>query len=214
MTHRVWPLFDLRVRTPVLELRYVDDQLATELAQLAGRGIHDPSFMPFAVPWTDEPSPGLERSSMQWYWKARAGTSAAHWHLMLAAIVDGAAIGTTSLDASDFATVREFESGSWLGREHQGRGLGKELREATLHLGFEGLGAEFATTGAWHDNGPSLGVTRSLGYRSQGSRRAVRRGEATEMLRFSMSRADWQGRLRREDIVIDGLAPALPLLGL
>jgi len=88
------------------------------------------------------------------------------------------------------------------------------LREATLHLGFEGLGAEFATTGAWHDNGPSLGVTRSLGYRPQGSRRAVRRGEATEMLRFSMSRADWQGRLRREDIVIDGLAPALPLLGL
>jgi hypothetical protein len=34
------------------------------------------------------------------------------------------------------------------------------------------------------------------------------------MLRFSMSRADWQARLRRDDIIIDGLAPALPLLGL
>ena len=35
MTHPVWPLFDLRVHTPKLELRYIDDDLATELAQLA-----------------------------------------------------------------------------------------------------------------------------------------------------------------------------------
>ena len=214
MTHPVWPLFDLQVRTPLLELRYIDDELATELSQLAGRGIHDPDFMPFAMPWTDEPSPRLERSSMQWYWKSRAETSASHWHLTLAAIVDGVAIGMTSLDADHFATLREFESGSWLGREYQGRGLGKEMREATLHLGFEGLGAQYATTGAWHDNGPSLGVTRSLGYGTQGSRRAMRRGEAAESLRFRMERADWQQRLRRDDIEIHGLAPALPLLGL
>jgi RimJ/RimL family protein N-acetyltransferase len=214
MTHPVWPLFDLRVRTPKLELCYIDDELATELSLLAARGIHDPGFMPFMLPWTDEPSPRLERSAMQWYWKARAETSPDRWHLTLAAIVDGVAIGTTSLDAIQFATVREFESGSWLGRDYQGRGLGKEMREATLHLGFEGLGAEYATTSAWHDNGPSLGVTRSLGYSEQGCRRAERRGEAAESLQFRMDRADWHQRLRRDDIVIEGLAPALPLLGL
>lgn len=27
--------------------------------------------------------------------------------------LDGAAIGTTSLDANEFATLRQFESGSW-----------------------------------------------------------------------------------------------------
>ena len=214
MTHPVWPLFDLRVRTPKLELRYIDDGLATALAELAARGIHDPGFMPFMLPWTDQPSPQLEHATMQWYWRARADTSPARWHLTLAAIVDGAAIGTTSLDAHDFATLREFESGSWLGRAYQGRGLGKEMREATLHLGFAGLGAEYATTGAWHDNGPSLGVTRSLGYLEQGRHRAMRRGEPAESLTFRMHRDDWQQRLRRDDIVIDGLAPALPLLGL
>ena len=174
MTHPIWPLFDLTVRTPRLELRYIDDALATELAQLAGRGIHDPAYMPFALPWTDQPSPLLERGTMQWYWRARADTLPVHWHLTMAAIADGVAIGTTSLDASEFPTLRQFESGSWLGREHQGQGHGKEMREATLHLGFEGLVAEYATTGAWHDNAPSLAVTRGLGYHEEGRRRATR----------------------------------------
>jgi RimJ/RimL family protein N-acetyltransferase len=214
MTHPIWPLFDLKVRTPRLELRYVDDVLASELARLAGRGVHDPAYMPFMMPWTDQPSPQLERSSMQWYWRGRAETSPAHWHLMLAALVDGVAIGTTSLDSNDFPTLRQFESGSWLGRGYQGRGLGKEMREATLHLGFEGLGAEYATTGAWHDNGPSLGVTRSLGYHEEGRRRGVRRGEATESIVFRMDRQDWLQRLRRDDISIEGLAPCLAMLGL
>jgi RimJ/RimL family protein N-acetyltransferase len=214
MTHPIWPLFDLTVRTPRLELRYIDDGLAAELAHLAGRGIHDPAYMPFTLPWTDQLSPQLERSSMQWYWRARAETSPAHWHLTLAAILDGVPIGTTSLDANDFPTLRQFESGSWLGREYQGRGLGKEMREATLHLGFEGLGAEYATTGAWHDNAPSLGVTHSLGYHEEGRRRAVRRGEATEIIAFRMHRDDWLKRLHRDNIVIEGLVPCLPLLGL
>jgi hypothetical protein len=39
--------------TPRLELRYVDDELGAELAELATQGIHDPGFMPFSVPWTD-----------------------------------------------------------------------------------------------------------------------------------------------------------------
>ena len=38
------------------------------------------------------------------------------------------------------------------------------MRLAALTLGFDGLGAEIATTGLWHDNAASLGVTQSLGY--------------------------------------------------
>ena len=34
-----------------------------------------------------------------------------------------------------FRTLRTFETGSWLGREFQGRGIGKEMRAATL-IGF------------------------------------------------------------------------------
>jgi RimJ/RimL family protein N-acetyltransferase len=214
MTHPVWPLFDLRVVTPRVELRYVDDALGAELSQLAAQGIHDPDFMPFALPWTDAQSPLLERNAMQWYWRCRVETTPTHFHLPLAVIVDGRAAGTTSLDATDFPLLRQFESGSWLGREFQGRGLGTEMRRATLHLGFAGLGATLATTSAFFDNGPSLGVTRHLGYTHTGVSRKVRRDLCADSLLFEMTVEHWQQHLRRDDIVIEGLDDSLPLLGL
>jgi RimJ/RimL family protein N-acetyltransferase len=214
MTHPVWPLFDLRVVTPRLELRYVDDALAADLALLAAQGIHDPDFMPFAMPWTDAKSPVLERNSMQWYWQCRAETSTTRFHLAMAVVVDGRAAGTTSLDATDFPVLRQFESGSWLGRQFQGRGLGIELRRATLHLGFDGLGATLATTTAFFDNGPSLGVTRHLGYSPAGVSRKLRRGVAADSLQYEMTDEHWRQHLRADDITIEGLQPCLPLLGL
>ena len=53
MPHPYWPLFDLVVHTPRLTLRYLDDECAVAMAALAGRGIHDPAYMPFAMPWSD-----------------------------------------------------------------------------------------------------------------------------------------------------------------
>jgi RimJ/RimL family protein N-acetyltransferase len=214
MTHPVWPLFDLRVVTPELELRYIDDALAVELVLLAAQGIHEPDFMPFATPWTDATSPELERNSMQWYWRCWAETSATRFHMPMAVVVDGCPVGTTSLDATDFPVLRQFESGSWLGRRFQGRGLGIELRRATLHLGFEGLGATLATTTAFFDNGPSLGVTRHLGYTPAGVCRKVRRGVSADSLQFEMTDEHWRRHVRRDDITIEGLEPCLPLLGL
>ena len=214
VTHPVWPLFDLRVVTPRIELRYVDDSLGVQLAQLAAKGIHDPDFMPFAMPWTDARSPLLERNSMQWFWRCRAETSPSRFHMPLAVVVDGVVAGTTSLEAHDFPILRQFESGSWLGRQFQGQGLGKELRRATLHLGFAGFGATLATTTAFFDNGPSLGVTRSLGYTATGVGRKVRRDVSTDSMLFEMTRDHWQQHLRADDISIHHLDACLPLLGL
>ncbi len=214
MAHSVWPLFDLRVRTPRLELRYIDDELANELVLLALKGIHDPATMPFGIPWTDAPSPELERNAMQFYWHCRADTSPTSWTINLATVVDGVVVGSTSLESKNFPTLREFGTGSWLGREFQGKGIGKEMRVATLHLGFLGFAAEQATTAAWPDNEPSLGVTRSLGYTSNGTRRAMRRNEAGQLHAFEMSRADFASRLRRDDITLHGVEDCLPLLGL
>ncbi|MGD9997821.1 MAG: GNAT family N-acetyltransferase [Ilumatobacteraceae bacterium] len=214
MAHPVWPLFDLRVATPRLELRYIDDALGTELALLAARGIHDPAQMPFAMPWTDVASPDLERNAMQWYWRCRAETSPSNFHIDLAALVDGEVIGTTGLVATEFATLRQFETGSWLGRAHQGKGFGTEMRRATLQLGFAGLGATLAMTSAFDDNPASLGVTRTLGYAQAGTERKVRRGAAASSLRFEMTRAHWEQHVRRDDMRIEGLDACLPLLGL
>lgn len=214
MTPEIWPFYDLAVRTPRLELRYIDDTLAAELAVLAAKGVHDPGFMPFAFEWTDVASPQLERNTLQFYWRTRAELSPAAWVLNFAVIVDGEVVGTTGFITSQFATTRTFETGSWLGRAHQGKGIGKEMRLATLQLGFDGFGAQRATTVAFADNGPSLGVTRSLGYTPNGRETKVRRGEPAESLHFELSRADFQARLRREDIALHGVEACLPVLGL
>ncbi|MEO5725212.1 MAG: GNAT family protein [Ilumatobacteraceae bacterium] len=211
VNHPIWPLFDLVVRTPRLELRYIDDAIGSELAELAAAGVHDPAFMPFALPWTDVAPPQLQINVMQWYWRCRAELTPTQWHIDLGVFVDGRLAGSTSLEAHDFAVLRTFKTGSWLGREFHGSGIGKEMRAASLHLGFAGLGATEATTAAFADNGPSLGVTASLGYTRLGTVRKLRRGQSTELLTFRMGREQWEG-IRRVDFTIDGLEPCLALL--
>lgn len=213
MGHPYWPPFDLEVRTPWLTLRALTDEVAVELAALAAEGIHEPDFMPFAIPWTRHDSPALERQALQFYWRCRAEMAPGRWNLNFGVVVDDTIVGTTGLIAQDFPRMRQFETGSWLGREFQGRGIGKEMRLAALTLGFVGFGAEWTHTGAWHDNGPSLGVTRSLGYREQGWRRALRDEHAPDrLIGFEMRREHFESELRRDDIELFGVAPVREFL--
>ena len=212
MTNDHWPLFDLEVHTPRLTLRYLDDSLAAQLLEVAGRGVHDPAVMPFSVPWTDLPSPQMEQEAMRFYARTRAEVRPAQWNLF-AVVVGGTVVGTSDVMASDFPTLRQFTTGSWLGREFQGQGLGKEMRTAALTLGFDGFGAEFALTGMWHDNAASKGVTESLGYEFEGRRRALRRDAPDELLGYRMSRSHWD-TIRRDDISLIGVDGARTFLGL
>lgn len=79
-----WPLFGLRVVTPRLELRPVADNELADLAELLGRGVHDPAVMPFNLPWTDTPEPALQREALQWIWRGRAAWSIDAWSLSFA----------------------------------------------------------------------------------------------------------------------------------
>ncbi|MGH2684383.1 MAG: GNAT family N-acetyltransferase [Actinomycetota bacterium] len=212
MAHPDWPLFDLRVRTPRLELRPPSDDDIEALAELAAQGVHEPDFMPFENPWTDAPERELRRSAMQFYWRQRAEWLPESWHLPLAVIDDGVVVGTQGVQAVNFATVRSVETGSWIGRAHQGHGIGKEMRAAVLHLAFAGLEAIDAHSGAYHDNHASIGVSRSLGYLDNGVRRRRRRDRGDLQLLFRMPREVWTQR-RRDDIDIEGLAPCLPMFG-
>jgi len=212
MRTRHWPLFDLVVRTPRLELRYPDDELVVAAADLAIQGVHDAAAMPFGIPWTDAPPGEQERNSLQHYWLTRATWTRDDWKCPLVVLVDGAVAGAQGLHATRFPLAREFETGSWLGREFQGRGIGKEMRAAVLHLGFAGLGAQRATTGAFHDNQPSLHVTAALGYEPNGDALHPRRDGVDRQLKFVMTRARWEER-RRDDIEIEGLEPCLEMFG-
>jgi RimJ/RimL family protein N-acetyltransferase len=204
----LWPLFALTVRTPRVTMRSVDLDLAYELADLASEGIHDPAFMPFYIPWTDLPSPELERGVLRYYFRTWAELTSDQWSIPLAVFEANELVGMQDFKTHDFAKLRSFSTGSWLGQRFQGRGIGKEMRAAALHLGFAGFDAVRAETDAYADNTASLAVTRSLGYRPNGSRWELRRGEPAEYLRFTMDREHWQ-TIRRDDITIDGLGAEL-----
>ena len=207
MEQAIWPLMGLHGLTPMLTLRYITDDLGMELALLAAEGVHDPATMPFATPWTDVPSPELERNTLRFYWRNRADTTVEHWDLNLAVVVDGVAVGMCSIEADAFPTRRSAETGSWLGRRYQRRGIGREVRHAALHKIFAGFDADQATTRAWHDNTASLAVTSSLPYVQTGSSLQQRRERPDTLLEFAMSRAQWN-TARRNDIDLIGIDAA------
>lgn len=207
-----WPLFGLRITTPRIELRYPDDSLCEAIADVAAAGVHDPSWTPFTILWTDVPPPEQQRNTLQFFWRSRGELSADNWHLPMAVLVDGEPVGIQGMQAEAFATRRVVSTGSWLGQVHQGKGVGKEMRAAVLHLAFAGLGAVRAESGAWHDNRPSLGVSSALGYVENGDELAMRRDVAERQVRLKLERAEWETR-RRDDIEIFGLEPCLEMLG-
>lgn len=213
MESRHWPLFGLRIGTPRLTLRWPTLEDLDALADLAYDGIHDPAEMPFGVPWTDASPQERARATLQYHWGLWASWMPARWTLELAVIQDEIPVGLQGIGATDFAVAREVHSGSWLGRQHQGRGIGTEMRAAVLHLAFAGLGAEFATTSAFLDNHASLGVSRKLGYRPDGIERQSRRGEAVTLQRMRIDRAQWEAS-RSTPVDIDGLTGCFGFFGL
>lgn len=139
-----WPLFDLRIRTPHLELRLPTDDDLLALIEVARNGIVEPERTVFFVPWHLLPSPAMERQFLQHWWQNRGSWNPAAWSLGLAIYESGRPIGMQEMLARDFAIRKYVASGSWIGREYQGRGLGTEARAAILALAFDGLGADFA----------------------------------------------------------------------
>jgi RimJ/RimL family protein N-acetyltransferase len=87
------------------------------------------------------------------------------------------------------------------------------MRTAVLHLAFDGLGAQRAESSAFEDNLASAGVSRSLGYVENGVEWGLRRGSPARLTRFVLDREAW-ARTDHDGLVLEGLGPCLPLLGL
>lgn len=207
-----FPLLGLRVRTPRLELRLPDDDQLAALADLAVAGIHPPDEMPFRTPFTDAPPDVLARSVLQRHYRLRSEIAPETWVLPLVVLWDGVVVGTQSLQATDFAVTREVSTASWLGRAHQGKGAGTEMRAAVLHLAFAGLGAGTARSESFEDTPTSMAVSHKLGYADDGTATHAVRGRRRIARRLLLTRAVWEER-RSVDVAIAGLEPCLPLLG-
>jgi RimJ/RimL family protein N-acetyltransferase len=213
MTNPHWPLFDLVVRSPRLEIRLAREEEFPQLIELIDAGIHDPGTMPFTHPWTDTPVPQRNRDSYQWWWRQRAQWRPDDWAFDGSVRVDGQIIGVQSVIAKDFASLRSVSTGSWLGRAHQGKGYGKEMRAAILHLAFAGLGATVAFSGAFFDNAASLATSHALGYRENGREPQLRRGQPSEIVNLRLDRSDWE-RQPGPECSIEGLPACLTMFGL
>lgn len=207
------PVLGLHVTAGPLELRGITDDVLADLCGLAERGIHDPDQMPFYFPWTDAPADELARNTAQYHWRCRADFSPAAWDLHLATYVDGTLVGTQGFSTSDYLVTRTGETGSWLGREHQGRGIGTAMRQAMCALLFDHLGAAEITSGAFLDNPSSLAVSRKVGYRDNGVRRHKRReGELALNQRLVLTPDEFvRGP---HDVEVEGLAAFRRSIGL
>jgi RimJ/RimL family protein N-acetyltransferase len=207
-----WPLFDLRLRTPRLELRLPTDDDLVALMRVARAGVVEEGQTVFAVPWHELPSPAFERQFLLHWWRSRGSWSPTDWVLGLAVFADGEPIGIQDVHARDFAVRRVVASASWLGRAYQGRGFGTEMRAAILALAFDGLSAGLAESGYFTGNTSSAKVSEKLGYVPNGEEIWTVSGKRTVEHRLAVTRDSW-----RRDLVpvsIEGLEPCLKLFGM
>jgi RimJ/RimL family protein N-acetyltransferase len=208
----IWPLLALRITTPRLELAVPSTDDLLNLAQ-ASREIQPPDEIRFQQAFLYESSPLRERQLLQHHWRALAHWQPHSWDLHLAVRVDGVAIGLQNMWAADFATVRTVETGSWITRRHQGRGLGTEARAAMLELAFAHLDALEARTSYIAGNTASAAVSRKLGYVDNGHRAVSREGVRMVEHTLALTRESWQAR-QVPGIQIYEIAPCLELFGL
>jgi RimJ/RimL family protein N-acetyltransferase len=201
------PLFDLRLRTPRLELRLPAREELVELRELARAGVHPPEFMPFTVAWTDDPELA---DFLDYHELRRREWSVEAWHLELGVWLGGDLVGVQAVTADDFPATRTVMTGSWLGRRFQRQGIGTEMRTAVLELAFRGLRANVARSGAIEGNAASLRVSQKLGYRVVGSGTVSPRGVEVGHTDVELRREDWRPPCAVE---IEGLGTCLPLFG-
>ena len=203
------PLYELRLRTPRLELRLGSREELHDLGRLAEQGIHPPEEMPFAVAWTDAfGSPGYLQDFVDHHEAALAEWSTDEWRLNLLVWSDGALVGSQSVAAEGFTIERRVHTGSWLGAEHQGRGIGTEMRAAVLELAFRGLGATVAESSWLEGNEQSRRVSEKLGYRVAGQTRHSPRGTPVPTTLVELERRAWRSPVA---VAIEGLESCLGL---
>ena len=207
-----WPVFGLRIRSEHLVLRIPRDADMPAFIDLAKAGIHPPDEMPFGVAWSVVPSPDFERSFLKFHWGTRSAWTPEAWTVDFLVELDGRPIGAQGLHAIDFAIHRIVDTGSWLGRAHQGQGFGKEMRSAVLSFAFDGLGARIAESSAFLDNLASSGVSRALGYEDNGRGALAPQGVSRETQRYRMTLDGWRSR-SRPPVEIDGLEACRELFG-
>ena len=209
-----YPPLNVQVHTPRLSLLGATDELLERLVPTVRKGVVTQPPWPFDDPMSlYEEGPEREWRWLRAVWSGRGRVSASFWRLYFVVVVDGEPVGMQDLIGTDFATFGTFTTFSWLSPDVRGRGLGKEMRQAVLHLAFDGFGAGEASSDAFFDNHASNRISQALGYVPNGVTWDTRRGEPAEIKQWRLPREQWTER-RRDDIELVAVDDCLPVLGI
>ncbi|MFC1406297.1 MULTISPECIES: GNAT family N-acetyltransferase [Streptacidiphilus] len=213
-TPSAYPPLNVRVHTPRLSLLGATDELLNRLIPIVRKGIATEPPWPFDDPMSlYQDGPEREWAWLRGVWAGRGRVGAGFWRLYFVVVVDGEPVGIQDLIGTDFAAFGTVCTFSWLDPDVRGAGLGKEMRQAVLHLAFAGLGAREANSEAFVDNTASNRVSAAAGYTPNGANWATRRGEPAELNRWRLTREQWIEH-RRDDIDLVGVDDCLPVLGI
>jgi RimJ/RimL family protein N-acetyltransferase len=206
----VLPLLGLRITAGPVELRGITDDLIGPLGELANGGIHAPDTMPFFTPWSL--SDDLPLIIAKYQWGLRAEFSPENWTAEFAVFWDGVLAGCQGFSTKDYLLTRTGETGSWLGRRFQGRGIGTAMRQVLCAFVFDHIDADYVTSSAFTDNPASLAVSKKAGYSKQGWRRVARQGKQATIQGLILE----PGSLNRYEhpLAVEGLAAFRRSIGL
>jgi RimJ/RimL family protein N-acetyltransferase len=212
---RNYPLLDVRVTTPALELRGATDELLDDLAEVVRAGQTHAEPAPYDDPMSFyETDPDLRVAKwLRAIWRRRGAVEPDYWRLYFVVMVGGRPVGEQTLSGVQFAALGTVTTFSWLSADQRGRGIGREMREAILQFAFDGLGAKEASSDAFVDNPGSNAISERLGYQPNGFDWGTRRGEPALLNRWRLTSDAWAPR-RRNDIElhnIDACRTFLPL---
>lgn len=214
-----WPLFGLRLRHADLEMRVLTDDDALVVASwmptlLAPEERH---FMPMlSAHMTGDDPLDLARKELQWIWGRRAATSPDAWVLPFLVEVAGRPVAVQSCEAEGFPVRRTVGSGSFMPRQHRGRGIGSRARAAMLELVFAHLGGLAAESGHMVGNDASRVVSERLGYVANGVAFLDFEGRRCEERKLLLTRARWLAHRPAwlDDLEVEGVDGVRRQLGL
>ena len=168
--------------------------------------------MPFAFPWSLTPAVEMPLSMAQHHWGKRASFTPAKWSADFAVFYDGELVGSQGFITDDYLVKRGGETGSWLNRRFQGRGIGTAMRQVICAFIFDHLDAAYITSSAFADNVTSLAVSRKTGYSDNGTERYNRLGKPAIMHRIIL---EPENLVRyKHELTVEGLPEFRASIGL
>lgn len=213
MPSSLWPLWDLRVQTSRLTLRYPTDADLPRLVEITQAIRQTPGsewFWREACGGSGPDALDYSTRAAQALWNWRAQWRKDSWNLALLAQQGQQIVGVVETMGEQFGLTSSAELGLRVDPTLQGQGYGQEMVRAALHLLFEHIGAQEAIWACFADNQASNAEAAATGFRANGSKVIAYREQRREESLYRLLRTDWQPE---PEVHVENLDPCLPFFG-